>query len=45
VYLWTHEYSPWVDKGSKRKLWNDEHIYLACDYVNNRQGGELPEFV
>ena len=42
--LWIPQHSPWVDKGSRRNLWNDEHILSACDYVNNRQGGELPEF-
>ena len=42
--LWLHNHSPWVDKGSKRKLWNEDHIYLACDYVLNGQGDDLPEF-
>jgi len=41
--LWGYDHSPWVDKGSKRNLWNDEHIYLACNYVNNVQGEDLPE--
>ncbi|MCY7330485.1 MAG: hypothetical protein LH618_18185, partial [Saprospiraceae bacterium] len=43
--LWDWEHSSWVDKGSKRKLWNEEHIYDACNYVNNGQGDDLPEFL
>lgn len=38
-------YSTWVDKGSKRKLWNEDHIFRACDYVLNGQGDDLPEFL
>ena len=41
---WPHEHSPWVDKGSKRNLWNEDHIFTACDYVVNRQGDALPTF-
>ena len=41
---WPHEHSPWVDKGSKRSLWNERSIELAIDYVINGQGDELPEF-
>ena len=42
--LWAHEYSPWVDKGSKRYLWNERSIEQAIDYVINGQGDELPKF-
>ncbi len=42
--LWHFDHSPWVDKGSCRNLWNEDHIYSACDYVVNGQGGELPSF-
>ena len=42
--LWNMPHSPWVDKGSKRMLWTEEHIYHACDYVLNGQGDDLPEF-
>ena len=28
---WPHGHSPWVDKGSRRKLWNEDHIFNACD--------------
>jgi REP element-mobilizing transposase RayT len=41
---WTHEHSPWVDKGSRRNLWNEDHVRAAWDYVENGQGGPLPEF-
>jgi hypothetical protein len=41
---WKYEYSPWVDKGSKRRLWNERHIQAAVDYVLYGQGDELPEF-
>ena len=42
--LWTNEHSPWADKGSKRRLWNERSIWEACDYVNNQQGDDLPDF-
>ena len=42
--LWVHEHSPWADKGSKRRLWNERSVWEACDYVNNRQGDDLPDF-
>src|SRR6478672_5180800 len=35
---WPHDYSPWVDKGSKRRLWNEKSVCEACDYTINRQG-------
>jgi len=41
---WKSANSPWADKGSKRRLWNERHIELAVDYVINGQGNELPEF-
>lgn len=41
---WRHEHSPWAEKGSKRRLWNERHIELAIDYVVNGQGDKLPEF-
>ena len=43
-WLWKYDHSPWVDKGSKRNLWNEDHIYHAADYVVNGQGGDLPMF-
>ena len=41
---WKFEHSPWAEKGSKRRLWNERSIEIAVDYVINGQGGELPEF-
>lgn len=42
--LWKSERTPWVAKGSKRRLWNEKSIELAIDYVINGQGDELPKF-
>ena len=41
---WTSEKTPWVDKGSRRRLWNERSVELAIDYVINGQGDELPDF-
>ena len=41
---WSYDHSPWVDKGSKRNLWNEDHVAAARNYVLNGQGGPLPEF-
>jgi len=41
---WQHSHSPWVDRGSKRYLWNERSVRLAVDYVLYGQGDELPEF-
>jgi REP element-mobilizing transposase RayT len=42
--LWKHNHSPWADRGSKRRLWNERSIALAIDYVLNGQGVSLPDF-
>jgi REP element-mobilizing transposase RayT len=42
--FWSHQHSPWADKGSKRNLWTENSIWEACNYVNNEQGDELPDF-
>jgi REP element-mobilizing transposase RayT len=42
--LWTHDHSPWADKGSCRNLWNERSVWEAGNYVKNGQGGELPDF-
>lgn len=42
---WTENYSPWVDKGSKRYLWNESDVEFAIDYVLNGQGDDLPTFL
>jgi len=41
---WKHENSSWVDKGSKRNLWNERSVAQAIDYVVNGQGDSLPDF-
>ena len=41
---WQMDHSPWVDKGSKRRLWNERSVARAIDYVINGQGDDLPEF-
>ena len=41
---WRGARSPWADKGSERYLWSERSVALAIDYVNNRQGGDLPDF-
>ncbi|NNF00064.1 MAG: hypothetical protein HKN25_13665 [Pyrinomonadaceae bacterium] len=42
--FWENNYSPWSNKGSKRYLWNERSIETAANYVENGQGGELPDF-
>jgi REP element-mobilizing transposase RayT len=42
--LWNFAHSPWAEKGSQRRLWNERSIEIAVDYVVNGQGEELPEF-
>ncbi|MEQ1762365.1 MAG: hypothetical protein ABL984_04365 [Pyrinomonadaceae bacterium] len=41
---WKYAHSPWVDKGSRRMLWTEEHVATAVDYVLKGQGAPLPEF-
>jgi REP element-mobilizing transposase RayT len=41
---WDFDHSPWVEKGSKRCLWNERSVARAIDYVLNGQGDELPDF-
>ena len=41
---WSHGHSPWSEKGSKRRLWNERSVTNAVDYVLNGQGDELPDF-
>ena len=41
---WFSERSPWADKGSKRRLWNERSVEKAIDYVMNGQGDDLPDF-
>ena len=42
--LWAHSFSPWADKGSKVRLWNEKSVANAIDYVLNGQGDDLPDF-
>lgn len=41
---WPHDLSPWVDKGSKRRLWNERSVWEAADYTLNRQGKDLNDY-
>ena len=41
---WLYEHSPWADKGSRRRIWNEQGLEAAIDYVLNGQGGPLPDF-
>jgi REP element-mobilizing transposase RayT len=42
--LWLNQFSPWADKGSKKRLWNERSVANAVDYVLNGQGDDLPNF-
>jgi REP element-mobilizing transposase RayT len=42
--LWPHGFSPWVRKGSKRRLWNEKSVTNAIWYVLYGQGEDLPDF-
>jgi len=42
--LWKYEHSPWAEKGSKRKLWNEKQVQAAIEYVLHGQGPDLPPF-
>lgn len=42
--LWMSKETPWAEKGSRRKLWNERHIEQAIEYVISGQGRDLPDF-
>jgi len=42
--IWTPTFSPWADGGSRRRLWNEQSVAKAIDYVLNGQGDDLPDF-
>jgi REP element-mobilizing transposase RayT len=42
--LWFHQFSPWADKGSKVRLWNERSVAKAIDYVTHGQGDDLFNF-
>ena len=41
---WSHQWTPWADKGSERWLWTEKHLADAVAYVVNGQGYDLPTF-
>lgn len=42
---WSSAETPWVKKGSRRYLWNENSVDRAVDYVLFGQGDELPDFI
>jgi REP element-mobilizing transposase RayT len=40
--LWSHEVSPWSERGLKRHLWNEKSVIRAIEYVTFGQGDDLP---
>jgi REP element-mobilizing transposase RayT len=42
--FWPYAHSPWAEKGSKRRLWNERQVAAAIDYVLFGQGDDLPKF-
>lgn len=42
--LWSHAFSPWARKGSRRNLWNERNVARAIEYVLYGQGDDLPDF-
>ena len=38
---WSKKHSPWSDKGSRKRLWNEQSLAQAVNYVVNGQGGDL----
>ena len=41
---WRQDSTPWAEKGSKRRLWNERSVAQAIEYVLYGQGDELPDF-
>jgi len=41
---WTLAETPWVDKGSRRFLWNARSVERAIDYILYGQGDDLPDY-
>lgn len=41
---WSSDRTPWVEKGSCRRLWNERSVWEASDYVLNRQGEDLSKY-
>ena len=42
--LWSYPFTPWADGGSKRRLWTEQSVARAIDYVLYGQGDDLPDF-
>ena len=42
--LWPYPFTPWADGGSKRRLWTEQSVARAIDYVLYGQGDDLPDF-
>jgi REP element-mobilizing transposase RayT len=42
--LWCHLFSPWADKGSEIRLWNERSVATAIAYVVDGQGEDLSNF-
>ena len=42
-HLWTHPFSPWADKGSRRNLWHERSVANAIDYAqrSGKRSAEL----
>jgi len=40
--LWRSKHTPWVRRGSKRRLWTEQDLFNAIDYVLYDQGEPLP---
>ena len=41
---WPRDRSPWADKGSCRRLWNEQSVANAIEYVLYGQSDALPDF-
>jgi len=41
---WRSEHSPWVYRGSKRRLWTEKQLLDAIAYVLYDQGEPLPQY-
>jgi len=40
---WKSDRSPWADKGSCRRLWDEQSVENAIEYVLHGQGDDLPD--
>ncbi len=41
---WREDSSPWAERGSKRRLWTEQSIAKAIEYVLYGQGDDLSDF-